>query len=88
MEGMGTYNWTENNYGNWLTFFYYYSLNGYAVNDALYWASRAVNCPLGWTDPANRLYTGYDYIWWGGAGQSYDEIWGRLRVYGNGNVTL
>jgi len=89
MEGMGTYNSTENSYRYWLTFFYYYALNGCNVNDALYWASRAVNCPYGWKDPDhNRLYNGYNYTWWGGGGQPYDHIWGRMRIYGNGYINL
>lgn len=89
MEGMGTYNSTENSYRYWLTFFYYAALSrGDTVNQALDWASHAVNYAGGWTDQANRLYNGYNYIWWGGGGIPYQQIWGRMRIYGDGGTRL
>jgi hypothetical protein len=89
-EGMGTYNNTENSYRYWLTFFYYYALDqGYTIHDSLYWASRAVSCTNGWADPQNnRLYQGYDYTWWGGAGKPFEHIWGKMRIYGNSYINL
>ncbi len=87
-EGMGTYNTTENSYRYWLTFFYYATLNdGLTINQSLDWASRSVSLS-DWNDPQNRLYAGYHYTWWGGAGKPFDHIWGKMRIYGNGDLYL
>ena len=88
MDGMGTYYETENTYRNWLVFFYYYALNGYNVNSALHLASQAVNLQYGWEDPANRLRTGYIYAWSGGDWLQFGHFEGRMRIYGNGGISL
>ena len=89
MEGMGTYNGTtENTYKYWLTFFYYYVLNGNTINQSLDLASRAVGYADGWTDGNNRLSQGYNYTWYGGGGQPPGTSWGKMRIYGNGSIYL
>lgn len=77
-----------NKFKHWLVFFYYYALSGYSVHDALWWASWAAGYLGGWLDGANRLSQGDKYWFPGGGGKPAGEYWGKMRIYGDGNIYL
>jgi hypothetical protein len=82
----------NNTFKQWLVFFYYYALDNatrYTINEALDLASIQIgNEYNGWDDSDNRLYYGYDYSWFGGGGQPPIQKWGKMRIYGDGNIYL
>ena len=77
-------------YKYWMVFFYYYALQlQYSINDALDYASYAVGYDGGWSDPDNRLSgDGYPYLWYGGGNLTEGGYWGKMRIYGNGDIHL
>jgi hypothetical protein len=101
-DGMGTYTYPygENIYKFWLVFFYYFALNGYSIKGALDMASYMVEYDGYWLDSNNRLSQGWEYYWPGWIGDPEDmppgypyngteqNIWGRMVIYGNGNIYL
>lgn len=75
-------------YKYWDVFFYYYALNGYTVNGALDQASIACGFTYGWLDSGNPLSQGHNYYWAGGGGTNPGYYWGKMRIFGNGNIAL
>ncbi|MCX8153910.1 MAG: hypothetical protein N3E52_05710 [Candidatus Bathyarchaeota archaeon] len=97
-DGMGTYTYPygENIYRFWLVFFYYFALNGYSIKGALDMASYMVGYYGYWLDPNNRLSQGWNYYFpgWQGPGNpppgwpANGTYWGKMVIYGNGNIYL
>jgi hypothetical protein len=75
-------------YKYWAVFFYYYALNGYTINAALDQASINVGFTYGWLDGDNPLSQGHDYYWAGGGGIGAGDYWGKMYIFGNGNINL
>ena len=89
MESMGVYYGGElSTYQTWLIKFYQYASQGYSISYTLDRASREVGYTYGWLDGSNRLSQGWDYQWFGGAGQNPGTYRGQMRVYGDPTINL
>lgn len=88
----------NNIYKYWLVFFYYFALYVYGqwygwvrIWQALDHASWMVGYPGGWLDPNNTLSKGFWTHWPFPAPPGYPqpgEYWGKMRIYGDGNIWL
>jgi len=86
IENLGVPNQT---YKYWMVFFYYAALNyQYSIKQAADQASKWVGYEDGWADVDNRLSKGWGYWWYGGGGLDPGPYWGKMHIYGNGNIYL